>query len=84
MGVQAKSASAKFAKQFQDAMHPAMKKLYTMASGARSITNLGELGIENSDPDPVDPSPLEEGEDADAEIAESAVPPVDNQLETTN
>ena len=81
MGVQAKNEHAKFVKQFQDAMHPAMKKLYNLASGARSITNLRELSIENTDPDPVDPSPLEEGEDAGGETAVAAAPPVDNQLE---
>ena len=78
MSVNAKTAHAMFAKQFQDAMHPAMKKLYNLASGARSITNLGELSIENKDPDPVDPSPPEEGEDAGGEAAVDAAAPVDN------
>ena len=72
---------AQFAKQFQDAMHPAMKKLYNQASGARSITNLGELSIEDQDPDPVDPSPPAEGEDAGGEAAVDAAAPVDNQPE---
>ena len=81
MGVQAKHEYAKFAKHFQDAMHPAMKKLYNLASGARSITNLGELSIENKDPDPVDPSPPEEGEDAGGEAAVDAAAPVDNPPE---
>ena len=78
LSVNAKTVRAKFAKQFQDAMHPAMKKLYNLASGARSITNLGELSIENKDPDPVDPSPPEEGEDAGGEAAVDAAAPVDN------
>ena len=81
MGVNAKTVHAQFAKQFQDAMHPAMKKLYNQASGARSITNLGELSIENKDPDPVDPSPPEEGEDAGGEAAVDAAAPVDNPPE---
>ena len=58
-----------------------MKKLYTQASGARSITNSGELSIEGQDSDPVGPSPPQQSEDAGGEAAVDAAAPVDNPPE---
>jgi len=76
LGVNAKTEHAKFAKQFQDGMHAAMKKLYKQAAGARDLSNLGELSIEGQDPDP--PTAEEEGVeggDGSGQDAEGAAAP---------
>jgi len=64
MGLNAKTEHAKFAKQIQDGMHGAMKKLYKQAAGSKTIGNLGELSIDGQDPDPLPPQEgAGEGED---------------------
>ena len=76
MAVHAKTEYAKFRNQFQEGIHPAMKKLYKQASGARNLTDLGDLSIEGQDPDPPEAAEGEEEGGAGSDfVAEGAATP---------
>ena len=62
----AKEEYDKHPTQIQEGMHPAMKKLYSHAKGARTFEFTEDLTIEGKDADPAEHEPeaeaLQEGE----------------------
>ena len=61
MGRLAKEEYDKHPTQIQDGIHPAMKKLYSHAKGARTFEFTEDLTIEGKDADPSDEPEPEAG-----------------------